>query len=121
MLMGHRHRFTLAISNLLRNSVQARADARIEVRVLEEGAGSGKARALVITVDDDGPGVPPQHRDEIFRPGVSLRGGGGGEGLALVREVVEKEMKGRVACEDSPLGGARFTIRLPAGEERARA
>lgn len=121
MLMGHRHRFTLAISNLLRNSVQARADARIEIRVLEEGAGGGKVRALVITVDDDGPGVPPQHRDEIFRPGVSLRGGGGGEGLALVREVVEKEMKGRVVCEDSPLGGARFTIRLPAGEERARA
>jgi signal transduction histidine kinase len=57
--------------------------------------------------------VPEHLRRAIFAPGMSLRPGGSGQGLALVREVVEQEMRGQVSCTDAPSGGARFTLRLP--------
>jgi signal transduction histidine kinase len=68
---------------------------------------------VLVTIEDNGPGVPENMRRAIFDEGISLRPGGAGLGLALVREVIEKEMKGLVACDASPLGGARFVIRMP--------
>ena len=56
---------------------------------------------------------PPKDRTAIFERGFSLRAGGTGQGLALVREVVEEEMQGRIVCEESPLGGARFVLTIP--------
>jgi signal transduction histidine kinase len=67
-----------------------------------------------ITIEDNGQGVPEDKREIIFAEGVSLSAGGTGLGLALVREVFERELKGVVVCESSPLGGARFVIRVPA-------
>lgn len=115
-VVGHRDRFTLAIVNLLRNAAQARADSGVNVNV-SIGVTDG-GRVVVIMVDDNGPGVPLGSRETIFMRGVSMRPGGTGEGLALVREVVESEMHGRVVCEQSPLGGARFAIKIPAREKR---
>lgn len=75
-----------------------------------------EGRLIVTThVDDDGPGVPEARRELIFARGVSLRPGGSGQGLALVREVIEVEMRGTVRCEASPHGGARFTLSIPLG------
>jgi hypothetical protein len=109
LLVGHRDRFILALVNLLRNASQAKAaSASIEVSV-DDGA----TDVLRMSIDDDGPGVPASHRDRVFQPGISLRPGGSGRGLALVREVVEDELRGSITCTDSPLGGARFTLRLP--------
>ncbi|WP_437322078.1 ATP-binding protein [Sorangium sp. So ce385] len=78
-----------------------------------------KEDALILRVDDDGPGVPPDQRRAIFDPGVALRAGGSGQGLALVRQVIDGELAGSVACGDSPLGGARFEIVIPLRRERA--
>lgn len=72
-----------------------------------------------LTVDDDGPGVPPEDRERIFErfaradSGRARNDGGTGLGLALVRRVVEAH-GGTVHCVDSPLGGARFVVTLPA-------
>ncbi len=110
LLMGHRHRTVLALTNVLRNAVRAvevRSPALIEVRAQVVG------QRLRLAVDDNGPGVPPEQRHAIFLEGVSFFPGGSGLGLALVREVFESEMQGRVYCEESPLGGARFEINLP--------
>jgi signal transduction histidine kinase len=112
---GHRDRFVLAVVNLLRNAAQARVDGTPEIRV---SAGVHNGSAVFIAVDDDGPGVPEEHRATVFEPGFSLRADGSGQGLALVREVVEAEMLGRATCEESPLGGARFLIKLPVGARR---
>jgi signal transduction histidine kinase len=110
-LLGRRDRFTLVIANLIRNAAQARPGGQIQVEI---HATAEAARAeIATTVDDDGPGVPPENRERIFERGFSTRAGGTGEGLALVREVVEGEMGGKVSCEDSPMGGARFLLRLP--------
>jgi signal transduction histidine kinase len=114
---GHRARVVMALSNVLRNAVQAVPAGSPVIRIRAETADG--ARAVLVIVEDNGPGVPENMRRAIFDEGVSLRPGGSGLGLALVREVFEKEMRGLVACDASPLGGARFTIRIPVtGVER---
>ena len=71
-----------------------------------------------LTVDDDGPGVPVEAEQRIFDRFARLdesrdrTTGGVGLGLAVVRAVVEHH-GGTVGCARSPLGGARFLVRLP--------
>jgi signal transduction histidine kinase len=114
---GFRARVVMALTNLLRNAVQVTPQESPIIRIQAESIEG--ASAVRIFVEDNGPGVPEEMRRAIFDEGISLRGGGSGLGLALVREVFEKEMKGLVACEASPLGGARFVMRIPTtGMER---
>ncbi|WP_293781762.1 cell wall metabolism sensor histidine kinase WalK [uncultured Aeromicrobium sp.] len=77
------------------------------------------AGAVIVSVDDDGDGIDVHERERVFERFVRLDegrardGGGSGLGLAIVAEVVRAH-GGDVWVEDSPLGGARFTLRLPA-------
>ena len=78
----------------------------------------GGGEAVQITVDDDGPGIPAARREEAFRPFVRLDGGQGGAshtglGLTIARDIVRAH-GGEIALEDSPQGGLRARIRLPA-------
>lgn len=114
-VLGYRERFVLAIVNLLRNAEQAGARHVMLDLNLEEGG-----QDILLTVDDDGSGVPEEQRERIFQRGVSLRPGGAGEGLALVKEVVEFELRGKIACVEKPGGGARFRMRVPLAERSAR-
>lgn len=116
-VIGHRERFVMALANILRNASQARTEPPVTIRVT---AGLSNGAAVFVHIDDDGPGVAPNDRANLFSPGFSRRSGGSGQGLAFVREVVEEEMAGQVAYEDSPMGGARFIIRLPVGTRRSR-
>jgi len=110
LVIGHRERFVLALVNLLRNALQANAGSASVTMELLDDPGSAE---LTLHVDDDGDGIALAHRRAIFEPGFSRREGGSGHGLALVREVIEGEMRGSVACSDGPSGGARFTLRIP--------
>lgn len=115
-LVGHRDRFQIAILNLLRNAKQARPDGlvlRVEMTETVEPV------QLVVVVEDNGPGVPAEHRAHIFEPDFSLRPDGAGLGLAFVREVVEGELSGELCYEESELGGARFVLRIPRRQEQA--
>ena len=67
--------------------------------------------AVVLAVEDDGPGVPTDLGHGVFETGVT-KAGGWGLGLALARRIVEEGHGGRVTLEASPRG-ARFVIRLP--------
>lgn len=69
-----------------------------------------------VTVDDGGRGVPAEARERVFQEGYTTRSDGSGYGLAYVRRVVADELRGRVWCEESELGGARFVIELPEAE-----
>jgi len=72
----------------------------------------------LVSVADDGPGIPAADRDRVFDrfvrldPERSRSGGGAGLGLAIVREIVAAH-HGSVRVEDRPGGGARMTIQLP--------
>jgi signal transduction histidine kinase len=73
---------------------------------------------VVITIDDDGPGIPAGDRDRVFERFVRLDdarardAGGSGLGLAIVREIVASH-GGTVHLSGSPLGGLRVEVRLP--------
>ncbi|MGY8749694.1 MAG: sensor histidine kinase [Pirellulales bacterium] len=73
---------------------------------------------LLLHIDDDGPGIPVEYREDIFEPFSRLDNSkvghknGVGLGLAIVQRALE-HCGGEVVVSDSPLGGARFTVRLP--------
>jgi signal transduction histidine kinase len=68
--------------------------------------------AIDIRVADDGPGIAPEEREQVFEAFFSRREGGVGLGLAVVQQIILTHGGGIVAGE-SPLGGACFNIRLP--------
>ncbi|MFL5559851.1 MAG: sensor histidine kinase [Gemmatimonadaceae bacterium] len=74
--------------------------------------------AVRFIVDDDGPGIPPRDRKRVWRRFVRLEGRtratGSGIGLSVVAELVSA-MGGRTWVTESPLGGARFVVEIPAG------
>ncbi|MES2643064.1 MAG: HAMP domain-containing sensor histidine kinase [Myxococcota bacterium] len=105
---GARMRWTLLFVNLLRNAAQSRAGSgTVWIHSRWNAAGT-----LHLYVDDDGPGVPAELREQILEMGVSLRGGSGW-GLHEARTTVLL-CGGSMRCEASPQGGARFFIRVPA-------
>jgi signal transduction histidine kinase len=73
---------------------------------------------VVVTIDDDGPGIPPGERERVFERFVRLDdarardAGGSGLGLAIVREIVTSH-GGSVRVSEGPLGGVRVEVRLP--------
>jgi two-component system osmolarity sensor histidine kinase EnvZ len=78
-----------------------------------------ETRWLVVNVEDDGPGIPPSLREEVFKPFVRLDEarnqdeGGSGLGLAIARDIARSH-GGDITLGDSPLGGLRASVRLPA-------
>jgi two-component system osmolarity sensor histidine kinase EnvZ len=75
-------------------------------------------RWLIVTVDDDGPGIAPHLREEVFKPFLRLDDarnqdeGGTGLGLAIARDIARSH-GGDIILSDSPLGGLRATVRVP--------
>jgi len=75
-------------------------------------------RYLSVTVDDDGPGIPPGMREEVFKPFLRLDDarnqdeGGTGLGLAITRDIARSH-GGDITLGDSPMGGLRATVRIP--------
>lgn len=94
-----------AITNLVDN-------ARRHARLVVIAAGPLGERAVQVTVDDDGPGIPPDRRESVFRPFESDAAGGTGLGLTIARDIVRAH-GGEIVLEQSPLGGLRARIRLP--------
>lgn len=66
---------------------------------------------ITLTIDDDGPGIPADRREQVLQPGVRLDEGpaGDGFGLAIVRDLVAL-YGGTMALEQSPLGGLRVRL-----------
>lgn len=70
----------------------------------------------VIDVQDNGRGIDPKIRKDIFRPGFSTKQRGWGLGLSLARRIVEEYHKGKITIKDSSPAGTTFRIRLKATE-----
>lgn len=106
-------RMLARLTRNLTDNAARHASARVTLAVQQTGVG------VLLTVDDDGAGIPPEHRDRVFDrfvrldEGRSRDEGGSGLGLAIVAEVARAH-GGSVRVDDSPLGGARFVVTLPA-------
>ncbi len=68
-------------------------------------------RNVEVLIDDDGPGIPPDRRESVFRP-FETGGGGTGLGLTIARDIVRAH-GGDILLEESAMGGLRARIRLP--------
>lgn len=101
-----------AVRNLLENAVR-HGRGRVAVRLQEDEG------VVLLVVEDDGPGIAVGERDRVFERFTRLdaararASGGSGLGLAIVAEVVERH-GGRIVVDAGALGGARFSVRLPA-------
>jgi len=98
------------LTNLIENALKYGRQAKVTV-VLDD-------RFARMIVDDDGPGIPAERREEAFRPfhrldeGRNLQAGGSGLGLAIARDIARSH-GGDIILDKSPMGGLRATIRLP--------
>ncbi|MGE3624353.1 MAG: ATP-binding protein [Bdellovibrionales bacterium] len=98
------------IANLIGNALRYGKQARVGVTLADN--------EVNITVDDDGPGIEPARREDVFRPFLRLdesrnpATGGVGLGLTIARDIARFH-GGDVVLEDSPLGGVRARVWLP--------
>ena len=105
---------TAVLTNLIGNGLKFRQDG-LPARVVVSG--ETERGRVVLRVDDNGIGIEPEYRERVFRMFSRLHVredyAGTGIGLAIVQQVAEHH-GGRVWVEQSPLGGCRFSITLPA-------
>lgn len=112
-LVAHLDRmlFVRSVQNLVTNAIRAAPDKRGVVKI----SASFEGPDLLLWVDDNGPGVDPTLGERVFELNVT-GGKGTGLGLSLTRGVAEAH-GGTVRFLQSPLGGARFEIKVPRGPE----
>jgi len=102
--------FKRCVTNLVDNAM--RYAGHVSLRAGRRG------NVVEITVDDDGPGIPADKRDEVFKPFFRLEGsrnpvtGGVGLGLTIARDVIRSH-GGDIILDESPNGGLRARLRLP--------
>lgn len=109
-VLGDRLALRRIVANLLDNALKYGHVAHVGIET--------DARSVILTVDDEGAGIPIDMREIMLEPFVRLEQsrnratGGAGLGLAVVRSLVEAH-DGAVSIDDAPTGGARFVVRLP--------
>ncbi|HVC31782.1 MAG TPA: ATP-binding protein [Steroidobacteraceae bacterium] len=105
--------FMELLGNLMDNACKwCREKVRVSVTV--EDGGAGGRENLTLVVEDDGPGIAEENRAKVLERGVRTdeKVPGHGLGLAMVHDTVDL-YGGRLIVDASPLGGARFSLRLP--------
>src|SRR5205807_2961087 len=109
--------------NIVKNAIES-----IQTRIAEDGASpaghirvavSEQAGQAVITVEDNGKGLPPQGRERLTEPYVTTRAKGTGLGLAIVKKIME-DHRGELVLSDRTEGGARVQLVFAAETQAAR-
>lgn len=97
------------ITNLVANARQAKHDDRDNIINLDV---EQRQKRVIITVDDNGTGIPEDLYDRIFEPNFTSKTSGTGLGLTMVRKMVE-DYKGQISVKSEVGKGSTFTISLP--------
>jgi signal transduction histidine kinase len=105
--------FSQAIDNLLRNAVDASpAGATVHVRASRESGGH------TVIIEDQGPGIAPEHLPKIFDLYFTTKADGTGVGLAVTHQIIEAH-GGAIEVDTAVGRGTRMIVRLPASREDA--
>ena len=105
-----------AILNLVSNAVEEVEPD--EGRVVVKTGYDPQREIILLSVSDNGPGIPAEHIARVFEPFYSTKGQGGtGLGLAVTKKIIE-EHHGKIDVKSTPGQGTTFEIRLPAGLHR---
>ncbi len=107
MVSGDSERLRQVLMNLALNALEATpAGGRVRV------SAHGEREEVVFSVEDSGPGIVEDARGRIFEPFFTTKPSGSGLGLPIVHAIITQH-GGTIAADRSPLGGARFEIRMP--------
>ena len=104
--------FTRLLANVDRQFAALRQERRASRPIHTRGS-------LTVIIDDDGPGIPAESREDVFKPFVrldearNLDASGTGLGLAIARDIARSH-GGDITLDDSPMGGLRAVIKVPA-------
>lgn len=111
-VVGSPNQIKQIVVNLVRNAQQAMPEGgTVRVTVGEDAGGA------VVSVADDGPGIPPDVLPRIFEPFFTTRRAGGGSGLGLaVSHGLAAMHGGEILVDSAPGDGTTFTLRLPLGQ-----
>lgn len=114
MVLGKEGRLGQVFRNLIANAISfSPAEGKIHLSARREGDW------IIVSVEDEGPGIPAGKEEAIFdrfyseRPAGEKFGTHSGLGLSISRQIVEAH-NGTIRAENCPEGGARFTVKLPA-------
>jgi signal transduction histidine kinase len=103
-----------ALSNLLRNGIEACAAARVAPKVAITASVEDSPPACTLVITDNGPGFPADARERVFHPFFTTKPQGTGLGLALVQKIVVTH-NGRIVAGAGP--GGRVTVTFPTRSE----
>ncbi len=109
--LGERQDLQEILGNLIENAAKF---SRRRVRVSAGASGLGQ---MVVVVEDDGPGLPADQRDEVMKRGARLDESAPGSGLGLsIVDDLTRAYGGRLTLNDSDMGGLKAVLELPAAE-----
>ncbi len=104
-----REKLKQVTSNLIQNALEAVSDIKGGEVWVRARSSEGQ---LILTVEDNGPGIPPEMRDQVFEPFVTSKAKGVGLGLAIVHRLVEA-MRGKITFRGRRGGGVLVEVILP--------
>jgi signal transduction histidine kinase len=117
-VVGHSGQLQEVLVNLVRNAVEAMAGVADDNRVLQMRAERRGDDAVVVEVEDSGPGIDPQQADSIFDAFITTKAHGMGLGLAICRMIVERHA-GQLSAAPAKPRGSIFSVVLPVGRTDA--
>jgi two-component system osmolarity sensor histidine kinase EnvZ len=103
--------FNRLLANVIGNSLRYARNVKVEA--------THTKGSLIVIIDDDGPGIPASNREDVFKPFVrldearNLDASGTGLGLSIARDIARGH-GGDITLDDSPMGGLRAVVRVPA-------
>src|SRR5580693_6081552 len=113
-VMGHRGQLQEVFINLVHNAIEAMAGVDGDDRILRVRAERHSGNAIIVAVEDSGPGIDPQQLKTIFDAFITTKPNGLGLGLAICRLIIERH-KGQLSVAPAEPHGSAFRIVLPAG------
>ncbi|MBE3571329.1 MAG: ATP-binding protein, partial [Bacillales bacterium] len=110
-ITGNASRFERALINLIQNAVEAiQENGTIEIFSKKEN------KFVVISIVDSGPGISPEHLEQIFYPFYTTKEEGTGIGLPICQTIIET-LNGTLDIQNHPTKGAQVTVKIPQSQQ----